>query len=112
MTTESPDLTNTVFTTNYGEATLPDLLKAFEMSQRQKEAKKAWLQTDEGKEYNRTKAKEYYNRHKDVVLEKRKERYEKDAPLLNERSMTYYTNNKEKILNRLKEKRKTPAVEA
>jgi hypothetical protein len=112
MTTESPDLTNTVFTTNYGEATLPELLKAFEMSQRQKEAKKAWLQTDEGKEYNRIKAKEYYKRHKDVVLEKRKERYEKDAPLLNERSMTYYTNNKEKILNRLKEKRKTPAVEA
>lgn len=107
MTTEPP-----VFTTNYGDATLPELLMAFEISQKRKEAKKAWLQTDEGKEYNRIKAKEYYNRHKETVLEKRKERYEKDAPLLNERSMTYYTNNKEKILHRLKEKRKAPAVEA
>ena len=107
MTTEPP-----VFTTNYGDATLPELLKAVETAQRHKEAKKAWLLTDEGKEYNRIKAKEYYNRHKEKVLEKRKERYERDAPLLNERSMTYYTNNKEKILNRLKEKRKSPAVEA
>lgn len=109
---ESPDLKNTVFSTNYGDATLPDLLMAYEISQKRKEAKKAWLQTDEGKEYNRNKAKQYYNRHKELVLEKRKERYEKDAPLLNERSMTYYTNNKEKILNRLKEKRKAPALEA
>ena len=106
MTTEPP-----VFTTNYGDATLPELLKAFETAQRHKEAKKAFLKTEEVKAYNRNKAKEYYNRHKDLVLEKRKEQYEKDSSLFNERSMAYYVNNKEKILNRLKEKRKSPAVE-
>ena len=106
MTTEPP-----VFTTNYGDATLPELLKAFETAQRHKEAKKAFLKTEEGKAYNRNKAKEYYNRHKDLVLEKRKEQYEKDSSLFNERSMAYYVNNKEMILNRLKEKRKSPAVE-
>jgi hypothetical protein len=113
MTTENPeapDMTQTIFTTVFGNATLPDLLKAYEQKQRNLEAKKAFMQTEEGKEYNKRKAKEFYLRHKAEVLAKRKERYEKDAAILNERNKAYYYANREQLL--LKRKEKKGLVEA
>lgn len=76
--------------TSFGDVPLETLVKRYE-SEKQREARKyekrlAFLQTDAGKEWNRAKAKAYYEKHKTEVLAKRKDWYminrksKKDSP--------------------------------
>jgi hypothetical protein len=67
-------------TTSFGEVPLDVLVKRYEL-EKKRDVKKyerriAYLQTDEGKEWNREKAKAYYERNKEKVLAKRKAMYE------------------------------------
>ena len=67
-------------TTEFGEVSLDVLVKRYEL-EKKREAKKyerrlIFLQTDEGKEWNRMNAKQYYERNKATVLAKRKAAYE------------------------------------
>lgn len=69
----------TTVATSFGEVPLETLVKRYE-SERQREAKKyekrlEFIQTDEGKAWNRAKAKAYYERNKEKILLKRKEIY-------------------------------------
>lgn len=90
--------------TSYGEVPLQTLLDAFEKKKQYEQAKKDWLKTDAGKEYQRKKAKEYYNRHREQVLAKRASRYEKDHETLLNRAKEYYANHTEecKAKNKLR----------
>lgn len=74
--------------TAYGEAELPDLVRAYESYKKADERKKAWLKTERGKQWNREKATAYYNNNKEQVLERRK---------------VWYEANKERILAKAKE---------
>lgn len=65
---------------------MDELMKLYNKEQAKKEAKRAWLQTEEGKEYNRAKAKEYYQRHREKVLEERKKYYEENLEMMRERN--------------------------
>ena len=59
--------------------TLDKLLQVYEKqrmySERRAEQRTAFYKTEEGKEYNRKKAKEYYERNKETVQKKNKDRY-------------------------------------
>lgn len=66
------------------------LMKLYEARQKQNARKAEWAKTEEGKAYNRKKAKEYYERNKDKVLEKRKARYDTDRDTLLNRAKDYY----------------------
>ena len=65
--------------TNFGEVQVDELVRVYnnykQNLQKSQEKRKAWLQTDEGKEYNRGRAKAYYDRNKETILEKRKTMY-------------------------------------
>lgn len=66
-------------TTEFGEVPIDVLVKRYE-SEKKREARKyekrlAFLQTDAGKEWNRAKAKLYYEKHKAEVLARRKDWY-------------------------------------
>lgn len=66
-------------TTEYGEVPIDVLVKRYEL-EKKREAKKyekrlTFLQSDEGKAWNREKAKAYYERNKATVLAKRKASY-------------------------------------
>jgi len=50
---------------------MEQVIKVYNDYKRRNAARTEWFKTDEGKAYNRQKAKEYYARHKDKVLEKR-----------------------------------------
>ena len=69
---------------------LERLMKLYQNDLKKKAAKKAFNESEAGKTYNLAKAKAYYEKHKAEVLAKRKERYEKDGALLNERCKSYY----------------------
>ena len=69
-------LVSTKFQTEFGEATYHDMRRAFENEKRRNERRKAYFQTEAGKEYNRQKAKNFYQRHRDEILAKRKEQYQ------------------------------------
>ena len=84
-----------------------ELVRAYEAEQRRKESRKAYLQTDKGKEYNRQKAKSFYERHKAEILEKRKTQYEENKDVILNRSKAYYEAHKDVIKQKHKEKRKT-----
>jgi hypothetical protein len=71
------------------------LMRLYESRQKAYAKKKEWLKTDAGKEYQRKKAKEYYYKHRDAVLAKRAERYERDGAILNERVKEAYRRKKE-----------------
>ena len=107
------DTTNQVYTTAYGEATFQDLLAAFEKKKQHEANKKEWLKTEAGREYNRRKSKEYYNRHRDQVLAKRSARYETDKDTLIERAKQYYALHSEECIekNRLRREAKKEKVE-
>ena len=66
--------------TQFGDVPLDTLVKRYEM-EKKRDAKKyekrlAFLATDEGKEWNRERAKSYYQRNKEAVLAKRKAWYQ------------------------------------
>lgn len=86
--------------TSYGQVPLQVLLHAFEKKKQYENNKKEWLKTDAGKEYQRKKAKEYYERHREEVLAKRAARYEKDHEELLTRSKEYYHTHSEECRER------------
>ena len=66
--------------TQFGDVPLEMLVKRYE-TEKKRDAKKyerrlAYLATDEGKEWNREKAKSYYARNREAVLAKRKAWYQ------------------------------------
>jgi hypothetical protein len=66
--------------TEFGEVPLDVLVHKYEVEMK-REARKyikrlEFLQTDQGKEWNRSKAKAYYERNREKVLAKRKETYQ------------------------------------
>lgn len=77
--------------------TMEQVLKVFNDYKRRNAVRTEWFKTDEGKAYNRQKAKEYYLRHKDKVLEKRAKRYEEDRDTLLNRAKDYYKNHSDEI---------------
>lgn len=97
---------NTPVQTAHGQVTLEEILKTFNKAKQYELNKSEWLKTDEGKEYNRNKSKEYYERHKDKVLEKRAKRYEQDKDTLLTRAKEYYALHSEEVLEKNKAKRK------
>lgn len=74
--------------TAFGQAELPDLIRAYESMKRSDERKKAWLKTERGKQWNREKATAYYNANREQVLERRR---------------AWYEANREKVLAKAKE---------
>lgn len=80
--------------TSFGQVELPVLVKLYEAQQKHFQARKEWLKTEEGKAYNRMKAKEFYARHKEEILAKRKALYEVKGDVLNERQKGYYRQRK------------------
>ena len=90
------DLTTPV-QTSYGQVSLQVLLDTFEKQKLYQQNKKEWLKTEEGKAYNRQKAKQFYERHRDAVLAKRAERYEKEHDLLLNRAKEYYALHTEEV---------------
>lgn len=85
--------------------TLDKLLHVYNNYQRRNEARNEWFKTEEGKAYNRLKAKEYYLRHKQTILEKRAKRYETDRDTLLNRAKDYYANHADEINMKNKTKR-------
>lgn len=65
--------------TDYGEQEIAEVIRCYnlwrKMMTKQNEIRYQYNQTDEGKEKNRAKAKEYYEKHREEILEKRKLRY-------------------------------------
>ena len=95
--------------TAYGEVSLQTLLNAFEKKKQYEETKKEWLKTDAGKEYQRKKAKQYYEKHREEVLAKRAARYEKDHDELLNRAKEYYHTHTEKCKERNRKYREKAA---
>jgi|LakMenEpi03Aug12_release.lakeMendotaPanAssembly.Ray.scaffolds.fasta_scaffold536640_2 hypothetical protein len=96
--------------TQFGEVPLADLVRAYEQKKQKINERNEWFKTDAGREYNRMKAKQYYDKNKEKILEKRMERYDKDGEALRKRSLEYYHKNSEVIKKKNKERRE--AVEA
>jgi hypothetical protein len=84
-----------VVTTTYGQVPLEELVKAYEQKKKITDAKLEWYKTDAGKEYNRRKAKEYYERNKEKVLAKAAERYKTDPEKHLNRIRSYQAKKKE-----------------
>jgi hypothetical protein len=68
--------TKVLVKTAYGDIALETLVQVYETSRRHNEKRGEWFKTEEGKAYQRQKAKEYYERNKDKVLQKRAEAYQ------------------------------------
>lgn len=70
-------------TTEYGTVTLERLIEVYNLykkhENRKAEKRKEFLQTPEGKQYNRQRSKSYYERNKDVIREKARSKYVKKA---------------------------------
>ena len=97
--------------TAFGEVPLEELRKAYEQKMQYAITKLEWLKTEEGKAYNRKKSKEYYERHKQTILDKRANRYEKDKDTLLNRAKEYYLLHSEEINEKNKQKRKQKKIE-
>ena len=91
---------DTKIQTAYGEVPLQALLDAYEKKKQYEQNKKEWLKTEAGKEYQRKKAKEYYEKNRDKVLAKRAARYEKDHDELLNRVKNYYQAHSEECRER------------
>ena len=91
--------------TAYGNVPFAQILHAYEKSKQWAEKKKAWMKTEEGKAYNRQKSKDYYERHKAQVLQKRAKRYETDKDTLLTRAKQYYALHSEELIQKYKERR-------
>lgn len=65
--------------TQFGAVAVDELIRVYNNHKasnlRAQEKRKQWIQTDEGKQYNRTRAKNYYQKNKEAILEKRKTMY-------------------------------------
>jgi hypothetical protein len=96
--------------TQFGEVPLADLVRAYEQKKQKLHERAEWFKTDAGREYNRMKAKQYYDKNKEKILAKRTERYDKDGETLRNRSLEYYHKNSEAIKKKNQEKKL--AVEA
>lgn len=70
------------------------LLKVYQKEQERKEKRRAYLQTEEGKEQNRIKSAIFYERNRERVLEKRKEKYEEEKDFYRARNRVYYAKKK------------------
>lgn len=81
------------------------VMKVYNAYKRRNAERSEWYKTEEGKEYNRQKAREYYLRHKDLILEKRAKRYEEDRNTLLDRAKEYYKVNAEEINAKARAKR-------
>jgi hypothetical protein len=72
---------NTKIKTAYGDADLSNLVRAYEARKRKQEANKDYLrryfQSDKGKEINLRCAKAYYSENREEILRKRREKYAK-----------------------------------
>lgn len=68
-------------TTAYGQVTLERLVEVYNLykkhESRKAEKRKEFLQTEEGKQYNRERAKSYYERNKDAIRVKARSKYVK-----------------------------------
>lgn len=66
--------------TAHGDVPLDKLVHLYELYKVQEDKKAAkrlaFLQTDEGKAYNRSRSKAYYEKNKEMVREKNKARYQ------------------------------------
>ena len=77
---------NTKIQTAYGEYTIDELVYYTELwkqsLEKQNNRKRIYNRTEEGKQKNNTKAKQYYEKHKEEILAKRKQKYQalKDKP--------------------------------
>ena len=65
--------------TQFGNVSVDELVRVYQNHkqsiQKAVERRRDWLQTDQGKQYNRDRAKSYYERNKEAILEKRKTMY-------------------------------------
>ena len=68
--------------------TQEQLLALWNKNQQSIARRKEYAQSEEGKEYNRRKAREFYERHKEEVSAKRRAYYEKNK----EKVLAYYRN--------------------
>lgn len=84
---------------------LEQVMKVYNDYKRRNEERSKWFQTEEGKAYNRMKAKEYYSRNKDKISEKRAKRYEEEREVLLERAKEYYKNHSEEVNAKARAKR-------
>jgi len=62
--------------TSYGEVTLETLIRVYETSRKHSQKRDDWFKTEEGKAYQRQKAKQYYEKNREKVLAKRAEAYQ------------------------------------
>ena len=92
--------------------TMEKLLNIYNQYQKRVKATQEYLKTDEGKEYNRQKAREYYARHKEEVLAKRAKRYEDDKETLLNRSNAYYKAHAEELNAKARERRERQKIES
>lgn len=95
--------------TSFGDVPLSEVLQAYEKKKKADERKKAWLQTEAGKEYNRQKSKDYYQRHKQEIAKIRAEKYDKERDALNQKAKEYYTANREECIERQRQYREAKA---
>jgi hypothetical protein len=92
----------TTVKTAYGEVPLEKLLAAYTQQQEARKRKKEWMQTEEGKEYNRQKSKNYYALHKEEIAQKRADKYGKEREDMNAKAKEYYNANREICIARQK----------
>lgn len=68
------------YTTEYGKVPVSELVRYYEMHKRMLDRiaakKNEYNQTEEGKQKNREHAKQYYEKNREKILEKRKIKYQ------------------------------------
>lgn len=92
--------------------TLEMLLNVYNKNRKSLDTRNAWFKTEEGKAYNRANAKNYYDKNKEIVLQKMATRYEKYGEAINQKNKEYYEKNKEKILEKRKLAKEAKNAEA
>lgn len=97
--------TTTPVTTQFGDVPLAALILAYEQKKQKMHDRNEWFKTDAGKAYNRMKAKQYYDKHKEEVLAKRAARYDTNGDIIRLRANEYYHKNSEAIKRKNKEKK-------
>lgn len=76
--------------TEFGQVNIPVLIRMYENQRRHLIERNEWRKTEAGKEYNRKKAKEFYERNKEQILAKRKALYEVKGDEINAKNLAYY----------------------
>ena len=75
--------------------TLEKLVAMYEKRQTKLEKRKEFYMTEQGKAYNRAKAKEYYDAHKEEIAVKSKARYEANPEKYRALALKYASKKKE-----------------